>query len=138
MEKLHILPKAERCVLFDGGNEVLLLTYPTVTGTTPAALHAAALIEALAAYAREQVVPLAAAALKAAVASGHIFDFTKHTYEISLTANKAGRHLLLTLRAHWFGGNETFTDNTLTLCFDESEHMQKRAPRGRHRKSCRT
>lgn len=137
MEKLHILPKGERCVLFHGGNEVLLLTYPTVTGTTPAALHAAALIEALAAYAREQVTPLATAALKAAVASGRIFDFTRHTYEISLTASKAGHHLLLTLRARYFQGGEAFTDNTLAMCFDESEHIQKRLPRECRKKSSR-
>lgn len=137
MEKLHILPKVKRCVLFDGGNEVLLLTYPTVTGTTPAALHTAALIDALVTYAREQVVPLAAAALKAAVANGRIFDFTRHTYEISLTANKAGRHLLLALRARRFGGDETFTDNTLAMCFDESEHVQQKLPRERRKKSHR-
>ena len=131
MEKLQISPKKERCMLHCGGNEVLLLTYPTLTGSTPAALHTAALIEALIAYARESALSRAAEALKAAAAAGRLFDFKRHTYDISLSSKTTQKHLHLTLSARFCAGEKTLSESTLHMLWDTEETLQCRAPHAR-------
>jgi hypothetical protein len=131
MEKLQISPKKERCMLRYEGNEVLLLTYPTLTGDTPAALHAAALIEALIAYARESALSRAAEALRAAAASGRIFDFKRHTYDISLSSKATQKHLHLALSARFYAGEKTLSEGTLHMLWDKEEALQHRSPRAR-------
>lgn len=128
MEKLHISPQKTRCMLRHGGNEVLLLTYPTLTGDTPAALHTAALIEALTGYARESALSLAAKALREAAASGRLFDFTRHTYDISLSREVTQKHLHLTLRVCFSAGEETILGDTLQMFWDKEEAVQYSAP----------
>ncbi|MBE6603856.1 MAG: hypothetical protein E7636_05980 [Ruminococcaceae bacterium] len=131
MEKLHISPQKTRCVLRHGGNEVLLLTYPTLTGDTPAALHTAALIEALIAHARESALSRAAEALREAAASGRLFDFKRHTYDISLLSKMTQKHLHLTLRVCFSAGEETLSESTLHMLWDTEETLQCRAPHAR-------
>ncbi|MBQ2773072.1 MAG: hypothetical protein IJF45_01860 [Clostridia bacterium] len=136
MEKLHISPQKTRCVLRHGGNEVLLLTYPTLTGDTPAALHTAALIEALIAYARESALSRAAEALREAAASGRLFDFKRHTYDISLSSKATQKHLHLALSARFYAGEKTLSESTLHMLWDKEEALQYRLPKGRkHRVS---
>ena len=129
MEKLHISPQKTRCVLRHGGNEVLLLTYPTLTGDTPAALHIAALIEALIAYARESALSRAVEALREAAASGRLFDFKRHTYDISLSSKATQKHLHLTLRVRFCAGEETLFGGELTMLWSKDEALQHRVPR---------
>ena len=129
MEKLHISSKKARHMLLHGGNEVLLLTYPTVTGDTEAARHAAALVAALADYARESAKEIAVDALRAALAAGRVFDFTRHTYDVSLAKSTVGKHLVLALTAHFFAGEKTLARQTLTTYWDGDECLQYRAPR---------
>ena len=129
MEKLHISPQKTRCVLRHGGNEVLLLTYPTLTGGTPAALHTAALIEALIAYARERALSRAAEALREAAASGRLFDFKRHTYDISLLSKMTQKHLHLALSARFYAGEKTLSEGTLHMLWDKEEALQHRVPR---------
>lgn len=131
MENLHISPQKTRCVLRHGGNEVLLLTYPTLTGDTPAALHAAALIEALIAYARESALSRAAEALREAATSGRLFDFTRHTYDISLSSKTAQKHLHLALSVRFCAGEKTLSTSTLHMLWDKEETLQYRAHRAR-------
>ena len=51
MEHLQTQDKKQRRTVYsEGGNEVLRLSYPTVTGDTPAANHTAALVKALVDY----------------------------------------------------------------------------------------
>ena len=137
MEKLHISPQKTRCVLRHGGNEVLLLTYPTLTGDTPAALHTAALIEALIAYAREGALSRAAEALREAAASGRLFDFKRHTYDISLLSKMTQKHLHLTLRVCFSAGEETLFGDALQMLWDKEEAIQYRAPKTRLRRAIR-
>ena len=134
MEKLHIFPQKARCMLRHGGNEVLLLTYPKLTGNTPAALHVAALIEALTGYARQVAAARAAEALKAAAASGHLFDFTRHTYDISLSRETTQRHLILALRVRFCAGEEPIFSNELQMLWDKEETVQYSATRTRTRR----
>ena len=130
MEKLQISPKKERCMLRYEGNEVLLLTYPTLTGSTPAARHTAALIEALAAYARNSALTHAAEALKTA-AAGRLFDFKRHTYDISLSSKATQKHLHLTLSVRFCAGEKTLSTSTLHMLWDKEETLQYRAHRAR-------
>ena len=131
MEKLHISPQKTRCVLRHGGNEVLLLTYPTLTGSTPAARHTAALIETLTAYARKNPLSHAAKSLKAAAAAGRLFNFKRHTYNISLSSKATQKHLHLTLSARFCAGEEVLSENTLHMLWDKEETLQYRAHRAR-------
>ncbi len=133
MEKLHISPKKAREMLLFDGNGVLLLTYPTVTGDTPAACHAASLISALADYARENAREIATEALRAAIAAGRVFDFTRHTYDISLAASTEKKRLVLSLTAHFFAGEQTLARHTLTTLWDSDECLQHTPPRTRRR-----
>ena len=126
MEKLHISPTKKREILRHSGNEVLLLTYPAVTGDTPAARHAAALIDALVHYAKTEIATAAAQALQGAIASGHLFDFTRHTYDLSLAATPVKHGVLWTLTARHSEGKGAPHEHALTMLWDAEECLQSR------------
>lgn len=127
MEKLHISPTKTREAVRALGNEVLLLTYPTVTGDTPTACHAAALIDALVHYAKTEIATGAAQALQGAIASGRLFDFTRHTYDLALTTAPVKRGVLWTLTARHNTGNGVVRERALTMLWDAEECLQVRA-----------
>lgn len=126
MKKLHILPTKKREIIRHSGNEVLLLTYPAVTGDTPAARHAAALIEALTHHAKTKVAAKARASLLEAIASGHLFDFTRHTYDLSLAATPVKHGVLWTLTARHSEGKGAPHEHALTMLWDAEECLQSR------------
>jgi len=134
LEKLHILLAKNRQMLRHGGNNVLLLTYPTIGGDTPAAEHAKNLVAALIDYAKESTAKIATEHLLEALRRGRLFDFSPHTFSISLEEKREKARLTLTLTAHFFVGEQTITKHTLTTHWDENERLQVRQTRARTRK----
>ena len=134
MEKLHISLAKNRQMIRHGGNNVLLLTYPSIGGDTPAAEHAKNLVAALIDYAKESAANIATEHLLEALHRGRLFDFSPHTFSISLDVKREKTRLTLTLTAHFFVGEQTITPRTLTTHWDENERLQARPSRTRSRK----
>ena len=135
MEKLHISEAKNRQMIHHGGNGVLWLTYPGVEGDTPAAEHAKNLITALVDYAKEDAARMAAEHLLEALACCRLFDFSTHTFLISLDKKLENKHLTVTLTAHFFVGEQTIAKRTLTTHWDDNERLQIRPFRVRTRKA---
>ena len=129
MEKLHISPTKTREVIRAHGTEVLLLTYPSVSGDTPAARHAAALVGALVHYAKNEVASAASTALRGAMTSGRLFDFERHTYDVTLTLAPHKCGVWLTLSTRHVAGDAPPRERALTLLWDPTERVQLRARR---------
>lgn len=134
MENLQILPKKEQKLIFRSGCDVLWMSRPTLIGDTPAARHTAALIEALWGYGENTAANGAEKSLKEALASGRLFDFKRHTFEILLSETREKKHLFLTLTARFSRGNDTLFERTLSTCWDEKERFQRRPQRVRSRR----
>ena len=106
MEHLQTQDKKQRRIVYSkGGNEVLRLAYPTVTGDTPAATHTATLVKALVDFGEKEAAKIAAAALLTALQSGRLFDFTRHTYDVSLKIARLPTHTEITLAVVFHNGN---------------------------------
>ncbi len=132
MENLRIEARCACRTVQHAGNEVLRIFYPVVGGSTAAAAHTAALIEALVAYAETTVAEAAAEALHSAASEGRLFDFACHTYQITAKAEKKARHTTVTLAAEHTAGNTPSPPRTLTMHWDQGEALQcKRPPQGR-------
>ncbi|MBR7112346.1 MAG: hypothetical protein IKC75_05465 [Clostridia bacterium] len=127
MEKLHILPNKRGELVLRNGCGVLGLSYPVVSGNTAAAEHTAQLIACLAAHARNEAANRAEVALKNALRSGRLFDFTRHTYQISVTKTEENKHVCITLTAHLSVGGTTVFHRTLSTRWDKAERIQHRA-----------
>lgn len=124
--------KKRRVLRSKGGNEVLRLSYPLVAGDTPAALHVAALIEALVDYAAREALKIAAEALVAAVKSGRLFDFTCHTYDVSLDLKHHEGYVKITLGVEFGDGKASIFSGKAVQYWDGDEQLQlPKAPRAR-------
>ncbi len=131
MECLQAKDKKQRRILsHKGGSEVLRLTYPTVTGETAAATHTLALINALADFGEGEAARIAAEALLTAVQNGRLFDFTCHTYDISLNITHHKTCTEVTLAVILCNGDSPILSHTKTMYWDSSESIQlQKAPR---------
>ena len=116
--------KRRRLLLSKSGNEVLRLSYPAVTGDSPAARHVAALIGALIDYAEREAQKTATAALARAVKGGRLLDFTPHTYDVSLDLERRQTHVEITLRVEFGDGTAPIFSREATLYWDKNEQLQ--------------
>jgi len=136
MENLQITPnlccrRIHRC-----GTEVLRIITPNVTGTTPAATHTAALIEALVRHAEDHLADHAEHDLREAIAQKALLHFTHHEATIALTAQKEKHGLRLILTYVHKSGNTVHENGTLCTYWSNDESIQySRPPRRRHRTS---
>ena len=143
MECLQVENKKQRRIVYSkAGNEVLRLAYPTVTGDTPAATHTAALVKALVSFGEKEAAKIAAAALLAALQNGRLFDFTRHTYDVSLKIARLQAHTEITLAVVFHNGNSPVFEKKKVMYWDSEENIQlQKAPRGspsRHRRTRKT
>ena len=131
MEHLQTQDKKQRRIVYSkGGNEVLRLAYPTVTGDTPAATHTATLVKALVDFGEKEAAKIAAAALLTALQSGRLFDFTRHTYDVSLKIEHLWAHTEITLTVVFHNGNSPIFEKKKIMYWDSEEHIQlSKAPR---------
>ena len=131
MEHLQTQDKKQRRIVYSkGGNEVLWLAYPTVTGDTPAATHTATLVKALVDFGEKEAAKIAAAALLTALQSGRLFDFTRHTYDVSLKIARLPTHTEITLAVVFHNGNSPVFEKKKIMYWDSEEHIQlPQAPR---------
>lgn len=131
MECLQAKDKRQRRIASErGGSEVLRLSYPTVTGDTPAAIHTAALLRALVQFGEKEAAEIATATLLAAVQSGRLFDFTCYTYDVSLKIARHPTHTAVTLAVVLRDGNSPILESERTMYWDSSESIQlPKAPR---------
>lgn len=131
MELLQIKDKRQhRIASKRGGNEVLRLSYPTVTGDTPAAIHTAALLKALVEFGEREAARVATSALLTAVQNGRLFDFTCHTYDVSLEIAHNPTHTAVTLSVVLGNGSSPITQSKKVMYWDRGESIQlPRSPR---------
>ncbi|MBQ9801768.1 MAG: hypothetical protein IJW51_01685 [Clostridia bacterium] len=127
MEKLHILPNKQLRAVRRGGNEVLLLRLPLVTGDTPAARHVAAMIEALATHAEARLADAAAEALALAIKNRDLPSFSRYRYEVFLTGKHRSRGDTFTLCACLYTAAGAFPSHTLTMTWNNAQTLQKKA-----------
>ena len=130
MEYLRKEGTKRRVLLSKNGNEVLRLSHPLITGDTPAARHVAALIEALVGYAEGEALRVATEALSAAVKGGRPFDFTPHTYDVSLDLERREKHVTITLLVEFKSGTAPIFSRRCVQHWDKSEQLQ--LPRAGH------
>ncbi|MBQ2757144.1 MAG: hypothetical protein IJF31_01545, partial [Clostridia bacterium] len=97
MENLQITPKLCCRRIHRCGTEVLRIITPNVTGTTPAATHTAALIEALVRHAEDHLADHAEHDLREAIAKRALLRFMRHDIHILLTAKRGASCLCLSL-----------------------------------------
>ena len=137
MENLRISPQA-RCYRINRcGTEVLRISAPSVTGTTPAAAHAAALVEALVERAQTSSADDAEQTLREAIANGALLRFSRHDIKITLTAPKSEHCLHLVLTLTHKSGDTVLKNGTLHTYWSTDERLQyARAPRARRKKNC--
>ena len=126
MEKLQIDPKNKARVLTDAGNEVLLLTYPRVTGDTPAAQHTIKLITALTQYAEQTLRKKAAISLANAASEGRLLAFKRHRYRIELKKATSRSHTVIELHAAYVADGTKTQAHSLTMHWDKDELLQRR------------
>ena len=121
--------KTKLLPLRHGGNEVLLVSYPEIEPTSPAATHTAALVEKLVAFATGTVAKNAETELLAAIQSGALFAHKRALYRITVHAEKTAAGTTVTLTATLFAGEERRTERTLTTYWNADETYQQRRPR---------
>lgn len=120
--------KRQRVLLSKSGNEVLWLSYPILTGDTPAARHTAALIEALIGYAEQEALKMAETALAEAIKNGRLFDFTRHTYDVSLDFVHLPTHVAITLIVEFSNGTAPVFSRKRTFYWEGDEQFQLKKP----------
>ena len=132
MEYLGKQDQKRRTLLSESGNEVLRLSYPVVVGDTPAALHVAAMVGALVGYAEREALGAASAALSEAAKNGRLFDFTCHTFDISLHLAPQKTHVMITLEVEFSNGKAPIFSRNASLFWEKGEQFQlPKTPRAR-------
>ena len=111
-----------------GGNEVLLVSYPEIEATSPAAVHTAALVEKLVAFATGTVAKNAEEELSAAIQSGTLFAHKRALYRITVDAEKTATSTTVALTAALFAGEECRTEHTLTTYWNADGTYQRGRP----------
>lgn len=130
MEYLRKEGKKRRVLLSAGGSEVLRLSYPTIAGDSPAAQHVAAMVRALVGYAEREALSAASAALSEAAKNGRLFDFTCHTFDISLHLAPQKTHVMITLEVEFSNGKAPIFSRNASLFWEKGEQIQlPKAPR---------
>ena len=135
MENLQISSETQCHRIQRCGTEVLRIFAPVVTGTTPAATHAVALIDALVAYATQALANNAEAALRTAVKQGALLHFTHRELCISLVADKSRSALTYTLSILYKSGQTVYENSSLTTYWSADEDIQYRRPPRQTRQS---
>ncbi|MBQ4273500.1 MAG: hypothetical protein IJB94_00825 [Clostridia bacterium] len=135
MENLQITPKLCCRRIHRCGTEVLRIITPNVTGTTPAATHTAALIEALVRHAEDYLADHAEHDLREAIAKRALLRFMRHEIHIILTAKRGASCLCLSLSYTHKSGNTVHENGTLCTYWSNDESIQYRRPPRRNRKA---
>ena len=89
-----------------GGLEILLVSYPVLSGETPLAKHCNALVEALRAYARSEPREWAEHALTEAREQKKLCAFSRHHLQINLETVSESDEILCTLSLTLFRGTQ--------------------------------
>ena len=132
MTRYPILSKAIRrhCL---GGRELLVLEYDLPSGSTPAATHFCAMVQALLRFAEETYLPIAAAQLQDAVAKQAVHCFFSYRYRVKLHFSNQKECAQLTLTVTLLHGSKllqrerliTLWEPTLSLQLPQNGHRQK-------------
>ena len=109
-----------------GGLEILLVSYPVLSGETPLAKHCNALVEALRAYARSEPRELAERALAAAREQKKLCAFSRHHLQINLETVSKNSEILCTLSLTLFNGTQVLYARKMELVWDEMGQFQKK------------
>ena len=109
-----------------GGLEILLVSYPVLSGETPLAKHCNALVEALRAYARSEPRELAEHALAAAREQKKLCTFSRHHLQIGLETVSKNDEILCALSLTLFRGTQVLYARKMELVWDGKGQFQKK------------
>lgn len=135
MENIQITHERQQRRIQRCGTEILRIFAPSVTGTTPAAVHAAALITALIRHAEDNIADKAEHDLREAIAQKALLHFTRHEATIALTAQKEKHCLRLILTYVHKSGDTVHENGTLCTYWSADESIQYRRPPRRNQKA---